>query len=85
MINISLIPTFTGICLMNNVFDNNFILDFGPKEFLHEKYNQVIIQAAGSGMKFVPLFGKILAELTIYGNTSYDISQFRSDRPGLII
>ena len=69
-------------CLATNVPDGGFVLDQAPPVV---KNNQdIFIFAAGWGFKFVPLFGKILAELAIDGKTNHDIKPFSVQRPGIL-
>ena len=55
---------------MNN--EENFILDFHPDN------SNIIFGGgfSGHGFKFAPLIGKILSEMTIDGQSQYDISNF---------
>jgi monomeric sarcosine oxidase len=39
---------------------------------------------SGRGFKYTPLFGRILVQLATTGKCSYDISEFRVDRKGII-
>ena len=45
-----------------------FVLDFLPGEGIN---NRLVLYTGGWGMKFVPVIGKILADLTIRGRTDY--------------
>ena len=38
---------------------------------------------AAHGFKFVPTFGRVLADLVTTGGTTSDVSAFRLDRPAL--
>jgi glycine/D-amino acid oxidase-like deaminating enzyme len=71
-------------CLMANVRDNNFVLDFAPKSVLGDYHKNVIVFTAGWAFKMIPLIGEILAELAIDGETKSDIELFRIDRPGIL-
>lgn len=44
-------------------------MDFLPGEGIN---NRLVVFTGGWGMKFVPVIGKILADLTIRGRTEYD-------------
>lgn len=46
-----------------------FVLDFLPGEGIN---NRLVLFTGGWGMKFVPVIGKILADLTIRGRTEYN-------------
>ena len=76
-------PNYAGTCLQTNVSDNMYVLDFLPPQ-VGKGHDNVALFTAGWGMKLVPLIGKILAELAIDGATSYDISQFKITRPGIL-
>lgn len=51
----------SSTCLATFVPDNGFIIDYLPSEIRY--HDKVIMYAAGWGMKFVPLWADILAEL----------------------
>ncbi|KAK3294312.1 uncharacterized protein B0H64DRAFT_400365 [Chaetomium fimeti] len=77
----STVPAFTLSCLQTNVFDNMFVLDYVPKEYLHggpEK--SVVVFTAGWAMKFVPLLGKALAEMALQGESKYALKEFSITR-----
>jgi len=76
-------PNYAGTCLHGNVFDNMYVLDFLPSS-VGKGYNNVAVYTAGWAMKLVPLLGKILSEMVIDGATSYDISQFKITRKGIL-
>ncbi|KAK3313026.1 hypothetical protein B0H66DRAFT_631959 [Apodospora peruviana] len=82
----STVPAFTLSCLQTNVFDNMFVLDYIPQEYLcggAEK--SVIVFTAGWAMKFVPLLGKALAEMALHGKSKYARDEFaitRKDKDG---
>ena len=52
--------------LTNGEPDPGFVLDFVP-----ETNNRIVLATGGWAMKFVPMFGKILADLAIDGKTSH--------------
>jgi sarcosine oxidase len=66
----------TDTCLYTITPDEDFVLDrVGP-----------IVAASpcsGHGFKFVPLFGRALADLALGAEPSFDRSSFRVDRPAL--
>ncbi len=76
-------PNYCGTCLQTNVNDNMYVLDFLPPS-VGPGYNNVAIFTAGWGMKLVPLLGVILADLVIKGATSFDISEFKITRNGVL-
>ena len=47
----------------------------------HERV--VVGLGAAHGFKFVPTFGRVLADLVTTGGTTSDVSAFRLDRPAL--
>jgi glycine/D-amino acid oxidase-like deaminating enzyme len=68
-------------CLYTMSPDEDFIIDFHPT-------NANIVIAAGfsgHGFKFGGMVGRILADLAVYGRTSYDISPFSAQRASLKI
>ncbi len=76
-------PNYAGTCLQTNVTDNMYVLDFLPPS-VGAGYKNAAVFTAGWAMKLVPLIGKILAELVIDGATTYDISQFKITRKGIL-
>jgi len=75
-------PNYAGTCLMSNVVDNNFVLDFLPETV--PGYKNVAIYTAGWGFKFTPMIGKVLKELVVDGKTNVDISNFKISRKGIL-
>ena len=71
-------------CLSTMVPDGLFVLDFAPPQYVQHS-EDVIIFAAGWAFKFVPFFGKILADLAVTGTTSYNITAFSVNRPGILV
>ena len=66
----------TDTCLYTITPDEDFVLDrVGP----------IVIASpcSGHGFKFVPLFGRALADLATGEETAFDRSAFRADRAGL--
>jgi len=69
-------------CLYTYSPDEHFILDFAPG------YGQRVVVAAGfsgHGFKFVPVVGKILADLAMHGQTSYPVGFLSASRAALIL
>ncbi|KAI5868217.1 hypothetical protein GGS23DRAFT_544570 [Durotheca rogersii] len=77
----STVPAFTLSCLQTNVFDNMFVLDFVPDEYLHGgPKDSVVVFTAGWAMKFVPLLGKALADMALHGQSKYALKEFSITR-----
>ncbi|KAH7169960.1 hypothetical protein EDB81DRAFT_774156 [Dactylonectria macrodidyma] len=77
------VPASTVSCLQTNVYDNMFVLDFLPKEYLRGgTENSIAIFTAGWAMKFVPLLGKALAQMALDGKSKYALSKFAITRKG---
>ncbi|KAK4662897.1 hypothetical protein QC763_602240 [Podospora pseudopauciseta] len=80
------VPAFTLSCLQTNVFDNMFVLDYLPKEYLAGGAEKsVVVFTAGWAMKFVPLLGKALAEMALDRKSDYARKEFeitRKDKKG---
>ncbi|MEM7369065.1 MAG: FAD-dependent oxidoreductase [Bacteroidota bacterium] len=71
---------FTSTCII--ALSNNgkeLMLDTAP-EWVHNHEN-ILVYTGGWAAKFIPLLGKILADLALEGTTSYDISHFAIDWP----
>ncbi len=61
--------------------DNMFVLDYVPQEYLRGgPEDSVVIFTAGWAMKFVPLLGKALAEMALYGESKYALDKFSITR-----
>ena len=75
-------PNYAGTCLMTNVWDNNFVLDYLPPSV--PGYKNVAIYTAGWGFKFTPMIGKVLKELVVDGKTDIKIDKFSINRPGIL-
>ncbi|KXX80595.1 Peroxisomal sarcosine oxidase [Madurella mycetomatis] len=74
-------PVFNSTCLQTNVFDNMFVLDYLPKEYLRggpEK--SVAVFTAGWAMKFVPLLGRALADMALNGGSEFALEAFAITR-----
>ncbi len=69
-------PIHAEVCLYTETPDEDFIIG------LHPDYSNLVIAGgfSGHGFKFSGLVGKILSEIALTGQTSYDISQFRPER-----
>ena len=68
----------TRTCLYTLTPDRDFVLGSLPGYS-----NAFMALGAGHGFKFASLFGKILSELALDGQTTSDIRAFRCDRPVL--
>ncbi len=68
--------THAEVCLYTETPDEDFIID------THPHCPDVLIAAgfSGHGFKFCALVGRILSELTLTGETCFDIHPFRIDR-----
>jgi len=69
-------------CIISFLPDNGFLLDFAPAFVPNNK--RIILQAAGWGMKFVPIFGDYLAQLAVGKMTSIP-PEFSITKPGRLI
>ncbi|XP_018418927.1 PREDICTED: peroxisomal sarcosine oxidase [Nanorana parkeri] len=69
-------PAVMEQCMYTNTPDNNFILDY------HPLYKNIVIGSgfSGHGFKLSPLVGKILSELSMGKEPSYDLTPFRIAR-----
>ena len=72
-------PTSTVTCLYTLTPDRDFVVGPVPK---HESV--LLGLGAGHGFKFVPTFGRLLADLVTDGKTASDIAAFAPDRPALV-
>lgn len=70
-------PCFESTCFvaLSKNANKELIIDFAPR--FVPNHENIVIYATGWAGKFVPLMGKILADLTLTGKTEYDISQFQ--------
>ncbi len=68
-----------SVCLYTLSPDENFIVD------QHPEYPQVAFAAglSGHGFKFVPVLGRILADLALNGRSDLPIEFLSCRRPGL--
>ena len=69
---------YTRCCLYDMPPDRDFVVDVVPG---HPRV--AVAVGAGHAAKFASLFGRILAELTVDGETAFRIDAFRADRPAL--
>jgi glycine/D-amino acid oxidase-like deaminating enzyme len=76
-------PNYSGTCLHTNFSDNMYVLDWLPPS-VGPGHKNVAVFTGGWGFKIVPLIGRILSELVLKGNTSYDISHFKITRQGIL-
>ncbi|KAI0012972.1 hypothetical protein F4779DRAFT_643076 [Xylariaceae sp. FL0662B] len=77
----STVPVFASSCLQTNVFDNMFVLDFIPQEYLRGgPQDSVVVFTAGWAMKFTPLLGKALAVMALHGVSKYALKEFSITR-----
>ncbi|XP_070587648.1 peroxisomal sarcosine oxidase [Erythrolamprus reginae] len=69
-------PAVQEWCLYTNTPDRDFILD------RHPRFENIVIGAgfSGHGFKFGPVVGKILCELSLGEQPTYDLSPFRLGR-----
>jgi len=61
LVNISDYYSNNRTCLATFLPDNGFLLDYVPR-----KNNRVLIQGAGWGMKFVPIWADILSDMILF-------------------
>jgi glycine/D-amino acid oxidase-like deaminating enzyme len=69
-------PHFTSTCLvaLSTIPNKELLIDFAPPHV--DGHQDIVIYATGWAGKFVPLLGKILADLSLDGKTAFDISPF---------
>lgn len=70
-------PQHTSTCLiaLSRLKNKELLLDFAPPYVAGN--HDIVIYATGWAAKFIPLLGKILADLSIDGHTNYDIAPFQ--------
>ncbi|XP_078680773.1 peroxisomal sarcosine oxidase-like isoform X1 [Branchiostoma floridae x Branchiostoma belcheri] len=70
------VPAIQESCIYTNTPDEDFILD------RHPQYRNIIIGAgfSGHGFKLAPVVGKLLCELAMDRQPSYDMTPFSLDR-----
>jgi monomeric sarcosine oxidase len=83
MNGVSTQPTQMATCLVPLVPDNGYVLDFAPPAIPNRE--NVVIATAGWAFKFAPIFGKIMKELAIDGESTWDIKPMSITRPGVVI
>lgn len=76
-------PNFCGSCLQTNVPDNMYVLDVLPPS-VGPGHERVAVFTAGWAFKLTPLIGLALSQLVLDGASSFDISQFKITRPGVM-
>ena len=69
---------YTKTCLYAMTRDRNFVIDTLP-----ETPQIIVCQGAGHAYKFASLFGKILSQMAIDGQTEYLIEPFTLRRPAI--
>lgn len=69
-------PVVTETCIYTMTPDEHFVLD------RHPKWDNIIIGAgfSGHGFKLAPVVGRILGDLAMTNENSYDLTPFRLDR-----
>ncbi|OAA36229.1 amine oxidase (flavin-containing) [Cordyceps fumosorosea ARSEF 2679] len=74
-------PAYTLSCLQTNTFDNMFVLDYIPEQYLQGgAKDSVAVFTAGWAMKFVPLIGRALKDMVLIGHSEYALDEFKIDR-----
>ncbi|KAI0569846.1 Amine oxidase [Pyrenophora tritici-repentis] len=74
-------PAYTLSCLQTNTFDNMFVLDYIPEQYLQGgAKDSVAVFTAGWAMKFVPLIGRALKDMVLNGHSEYALEEFKIDR-----
>ena len=73
-------PLRSKTCLYALTPDREFVLSAVPG---HEAV--IVGLGAAHGFKFAPTFGRLLAELAVTGQTSFDVAPFRLDRATLTV
>ncbi|MCJ8740069.1 hypothetical protein PDJAM_G00054570 [Pangasius djambal] len=70
------VPAVVESCMYTVTPDNNFVLD------RHPTYSNIVIGAgfSGHGFKFAPVVGKVLCDLSMGQNPSYELSPFSIHR-----
>lgn len=71
------VPMYTSTCLvaLSKIANKELLIDFAPPYVPNHK--NVVIYATGWAAKFTPFLGKILTELALDGQSSFDISPFK--------
>jgi sarcosine oxidase len=71
-------PIRSKRCLYTLTPDRDFVVDRLP-----EHPSVTVGLGAGHGFKFAALFGRLLTDVAVGGESPYDLSAFRLDRPAL--
>jgi monomeric sarcosine oxidase len=80
MVGLEDTPEFTSTCLITlNNNNKELMIDTLP-DWVHNHEN-IIVYTGGWAAKFIPLLGKILADLSLTGKTKFDISPFKIQWP----
>jgi glycine/D-amino acid oxidase-like deaminating enzyme len=71
-------PEFTSTCLvsLSKIANKELLIDFAPPSV--SGHENIVLYATGWAAKFVPILGRILADLALDGRTSFDISNFQT-------
>lgn len=72
-------PTQPSTCIYTMSIDSQVVLDR-----LGQHNVSIFTCDSGRGFKFTPVFGRILVDLAVDGETYYDIRPFSIKRPGII-
>ena len=83
MRGVSSMPIDMTTAVQAQMPDNLSVLDFMPEQFV-DYHKNIVLFSGGWAYKFIPLFGKICADLAIYGETKYDYSEFSILRKNII-
>jgi glycine/D-amino acid oxidase-like deaminating enzyme len=76
MTGLEAVPSYASTCLMalSTIPNKELLIDFAPP-YVPGNEN-VVVYATGWAGKFVPLLGRILADLALDGTTPFDVSHF---------
>jgi glycine/D-amino acid oxidase-like deaminating enzyme/monoamine oxidase len=69
-------PEFTSTCMITLSNNNKELMIDTVPEWVPNHEN-IIVYTGGWAAKFIPLIGKILSDLALEGDTTYDISPFK--------
>ncbi|RDI37590.1 FAD-dependent oxidoreductase [Aquicella lusitana] len=83
MRGVSPAPIDMAAAVHPQIVDNLSVLDFMPEKFVPHHQN-IVLFTGGWAFKFVPLFGKMCADLAVNGGTEHDISELAINRKGVI-
>ncbi len=78
MTGLAPVPEFTSTCLvaLSKIPNKELLIDFAPPDV--PGCNSVVLYATGWAGKFVPVLGRILADLALDGKTNFDITNFQT-------